>query len=77
MKGTGGFAIYLNVGEAKPHALGEDPPPLTPAFKHLQLPVGLLDTEAAVAVAATDLERDGDRGDLCQRSRSKSGILYS
>jgi hypothetical protein len=58
-KATGGFAIYLNVGEAKPHSPSEDPPPLTPAFKHLPV-AGLQEAVPAVALAATDLERDGD-----------------
>jgi hypothetical protein len=56
----GGFTIWLNIGEAKPHPPSEDPPPLTPAFKALNLPPALLPAEAAVAVAATDFERDGD-----------------
>jgi tetratricopeptide (TPR) repeat protein len=58
-KVTGGFAIYVNVGEAKPHSPSEDPPPLTPAFKHLPV-AALQDSGPAVAVAATDLDRDGD-----------------
>jgi hypothetical protein len=58
-KATGGFTVYVNVGEAKPHPPSEDPPPLTPAFKHLPL-AGLQDSGPAVAVAATDLDRDGD-----------------
>ncbi|HYT92945.1 MAG TPA: VCBS repeat-containing protein, partial [Gemmataceae bacterium] len=59
-KGAAGFAIFLNVGEAKPSAPSVDPPPLTPAFTMLPLPAGLLGSEAAVALAATDLDRDGD-----------------
>jgi hypothetical protein len=57
-KTKGGFGIWLNVGEAPPHAPSEDPPPLTPAFKPFQAPA-LLPDAAAVAVAATDLERRG------------------
>jgi hypothetical protein len=59
-KTQGGFEIFLNVGEAKPANPNEDPPPLNPAFRQLQQQGGLQVSEAAVAVAATDLERDGD-----------------
>ena len=38
----------------------EDPPPLDPAFKEMKLPPGLHADEAAVALAATDLELDND-----------------
>ena len=56
---SGGFVILLNIGEARAVNPNVDPPPLAPAFQKLELP-GVLPREAAVVVAASDLERDGD-----------------
>jgi tetratricopeptide (TPR) repeat protein len=55
-----GIAVYLNVGESKQKILSQDPPPLRPRFKRMTEASGLERTEAAVALIASDLDRDGD-----------------
>ena len=57
---TGGFVIYLNVGDARATSPLQDPPPLSAAFKRLELPDNLQTAEAATIVAASDMEGDGD-----------------
>ncbi|HJT78796.1 MAG TPA: FG-GAP-like repeat-containing protein, partial [Gemmataceae bacterium] len=59
--GAPGLAVYLNVGEAPATNKGEDPPPLTVAFRRADGPPGLLGgAAAAVNVACTDLDLDQD-----------------
>jgi FG-GAP-like repeat/Tetratricopeptide repeat len=60
-KPTGGLAIWLNVGEAKPASPSQDPPPLTPAFRRFDAPAQVLGAAAAVAnVVVSDVDGDQD-----------------
>jgi tetratricopeptide (TPR) repeat protein len=55
-----GIAIYLNVGESRQKILSQDPPPLEPKFRRMADAGALEPAEAAVALIAGDLDRDGD-----------------
>jgi tetratricopeptide (TPR) repeat protein len=76
-KPQGGFVIYLNVGEARPVAPNVDPPPLDPAFKKLELPAALPSSEAAVGLAATDIEKDGDLDLLLLADGTPGAVLLN
>ena len=55
----GGFAFFLNVGEAPAVNQLAPAPPLKPAFRRLERPE-LAESSSAVTLAVTDLDQDGD-----------------
>jgi tetratricopeptide (TPR) repeat protein len=60
-KASGGLAVWLNVGEAKPASPSQDPPPLTSAFRRFGASAQVLGGAAAVAnVVVSDVDGDQD-----------------
>src|SRR5262249_7073839 len=75
-KPTGGLAIWLNVGEAKPASPSEDPPPLTPAFRRFDAPPQVLGEAAALAnVVVSDVDGNQDVDLLVLADRAAPGFV--
>ena len=73
-----GFAVYLNVGEAPPTERSRNPPPLTPKFRRMEMPAGLLDgTSLATSIAVSDVDGDGDLDLLLFADAAPPAILLN